>query len=144
MIVGVFWLLFILCNWSFESFNRFTTDNSIESMMFISGIFNNSTITVSINDCVVSLYIISITCFLLTLDITGMFIMNFIVKFILSWSIFVFNMFVGWGSSRSSNILMLNWSSYNLVLNWSSNILFVLVFFDWCCTSDSSKSEDCD
>lgn len=123
-------LFILLCNWSFESFNWFTTNNSIESMMFISGIFNNSTITISINNCVVSLYIISIACFLLTLDITGMFIMNFIVKFILSWSIFVFNMFV-------------SWSSYNFMLNWSSNMLLMLVFLDWCSTGDSSESENC-
>ena len=77
----------------------FTSDNSVESVVVIGGVFDNTVMTISIVKAVRSLYNISVTAFLLLLDVTGVGVMDGVAEVVFWWSfMFNFNMFVHWGS----------------------------------------------
>ncbi len=55
---------------------RFTVNDSVESIVFIGGVVNNATVTISINQGVLSLDGIPVAVFLLALDVSGMIVMD--------------------------------------------------------------------
>ena len=65
-------------NWGGYNFvaSWFTTNNSVETVVIISGVFNNTVVTVSIVKAVRSMYNISVTAFLLLLNVSGFSVMD--------------------------------------------------------------------
>jgi hypothetical protein len=55
---------------------RFTVNDSVESIVFIGGVVNNATVTIGINQGVLSLDGIPVAVFLLALDVSGMIVMD--------------------------------------------------------------------
>lgn len=85
----------------------FTTYDSVETVVIIGGIFDNTVMTISIIKAVRSMYNISVTGFLLLFNVTGFGVMDGVAEVVFWWSfMFVFNMFVDWGGNGFNN-----WSS---------------------------------
>lgn len=88
----------IMCNWCIMLWNFkicwFTMYNSVETTMFVNGIMYCTFITIRFNYIIISLYYITLTWFLLTFYIAGVFIMYSIWKFIFGWMIFFFMMII--------------------------------------------------
>ena len=64
-------------NWSYDFVSAwFTSDNCVEAIVVISGVFYNTVVTVSIVEAVGSMYNISVTAFLLLFNVSGMFVMD--------------------------------------------------------------------
>lgn len=134
--LNILWL-WVVSNWGCGNFSNWcnnfvttwlTTNNSIKAIMFIGCVFNSSIITIGIKKTVRSMYIVTITNFMLIFNVTGMFIMNFIWKIIFGWCIFVFNMFIYWSDSFYNWCSMINcWCGYSFNNSWSRMMI------NWCC-----------
>lgn len=98
----------------------FTTNDCVETGVLIGGVVDNAVETIRIVQTVRSLYGISITGFVLLLDITGLYIMNGVREVVFGWSL-VFGMLVhGGGNSFHQSwgsMLMVHWS-VNLMVRW--------------------------
>lgn len=92
----------------------FTTDDSVETVVLIGGVFDDTVVTVSIVQAVGSLDVVAIAGFMLLLDVTGLFIMNGVREVVLGWCL-VFGVLV----HGSGNSLYQSWGSM-LVVHWSS------------------------
>uniref|UniRef100_A0A182M872 Uncharacterized protein n=1 Tax=Anopheles culicifacies TaxID=139723 RepID=A0A182M872_9DIPT len=80
--------------------NRFAADDGVESVVVIGGVVHNATVTISIDQRVLSLDNITVTFLLLALDITSVVIMNIVRKLIFGRSIGIFDMLDGLHQSR--------------------------------------------
>ncbi|XP_035907252.1 uncharacterized protein LOC118509979 [Anopheles stephensi] len=72
---------------------RFTADDGVESVVLIGGVVHNATVTIGIDQRVLSLNIITVALFLLALDVSGVFVMHGVLELVLGRGFWVFDMF---------------------------------------------------
>jgi len=92
----------LLYNWSRDIFHLlwcfvvsshvFTLNLGLETVVFVSAVVHDALVTIGINQTVVSLNIVTVTHFLLALDVSGVAVMDSILKAVLSWCL-VFHLF---------------------------------------------------
>lgn len=78
---------------------RFTADNSVESIVFVSGVVHNATESIGINQGILSNDVVTVTFFLLALDISGRVIVHRVRELIFGRSFCVFHVFDGNGQN---------------------------------------------
>lgn len=119
-----------LGNWSnglnsVVSLKRLTTDNSVETRVFIRGVFDHSAESISVNQSVNSLHVISMTFLLVALDVSGLFIMNRVLELIFSRSIRIFNVLHSFDQSRLQSLNQSRLNSFHQ--SWLSMVLWLML-----------------
>ncbi|XP_052562895.1 uncharacterized protein LOC120424888 [Culex pipiens pallens] len=74
---------------------RFTADDGVESVVLIGGVVHNATVTIGIDQGVLSLDVISVTLLLLALDVSGVVIVDGVRELVLGGGIGVFHVLDG-------------------------------------------------
>ena len=92
--------LFICWDWDFEV-SWFTFDCCLESMVIISGVVNDASVTIRVDQWVLTFNCAVHSFLRLTFNVSSVFIMNFITEFIVCWR-FRFFMFPCWWTSYDS------------------------------------------
>lgn len=120
---------------------RFTLHHGVKSIVFISGVVNNSTVSIGINQGVLSLNIVSVTFFLLALDVTSLFIMDRVLELVFSGSIGIFDVLDSLDQSRLQGLDQ-SWL-HSFHQSWLSMVLRLLVVMRIVvlCSGNSHQSE---
>lgn len=97
--------------------NRFTAHDGVESIVVVSGVVDDTVVTIGIQQTVLSLYLIFVAGFMLALDVSGVLIMDRVGEFVV-WRSILFDLFdVGWLSDG----LHVGWLSNGFNIGWLSN-----------------------
>uniref|UniRef100_A0A182U4H1 Transmembrane protein n=1 Tax=Anopheles melas TaxID=34690 RepID=A0A182U4H1_9DIPT len=122
---------------NFVTFDRFTTDDGVESVVVISSVIDNAAVTISIDQGVLSLDDISMAFLLLALNISGVIIMHIVRKLVLGRSIGIFDVLHGLHQSRLDSFdqsgldsLEQRWLLVNYLL-WLVLVVFGLMMVLW-------------
>uniref|UniRef100_A0A182QFG7 Secreted protein n=1 Tax=Anopheles farauti TaxID=69004 RepID=A0A182QFG7_9DIPT len=86
------------------SLQRLTADDGVESVVLIGGVVNDTTVTIGIDQGVLSLDVITMTLLLLALDITGVVIVHRVLELVLGRCFWVFDVLDGLNQSRLDSL----------------------------------------
>lgn len=125
-----------------------TLDNSVESVVIISGVLNSALVTIWVNNAVRSMDSISITRFSLFLNITGVGIMNSIGEVVFGVSIiinFLLDVVMDWFHVVISWFyMMISWFNMGVVLlNMNGfSVVDVMMRVNMSCAGKSGQSQE--
>jgi hypothetical protein len=132
---------------NFVSLNWFATDLSVESVVVISGVVNDSAVTVSVDQRVLSWDGAVLGDFVLLLDVSGMGIMDIIVEFVVGWFFVLDDLLDQSWLHDLLDDCWLVWLDDSrglvvLLVLWFLMIVVIVLVLGWCNSDQSEQSDE--